>query len=305
MNTKTSNIIQPTAPTTPSNGTPFIKRKCLQQQQENITTKWRNNSPYYMPQSTSSSSSVSLSIYQNHQQLSPFNTESNLIPVNYSPRQLNESFETLQINNDQNKAPPSLSLSSRSNKRIPSLSKFKSAPIQMLDFDRMEQQPLGDISNNSYTNNELEDLFFGSNQQHHEEQNEKRINEALDADINGQNLIGDRSTPHLLPFKRSIKHQELFCITPDTMVSLLNGDFDSDIDRVIIIDSRYPYEYDGGHISTARNIYTKEKLLDELFVHRIENKSNKNFIDSAYKSSSKRVIIIFHCEFSSERGPAL
>jgi rhodanese-related sulfurtransferase len=256
-----------------------------------------------MPSSTSSS--ISLSVYQHQQQPhSPFNNESNIIPTNYSPRHLNESFETLQINqNEQNIPPPPPSTSS--NRR--SLSKFKSAPIQMLDFDRMEPSFGGD-ENSSISNNELEDLFFGSNQlqqQNLAKRDEKMISDSLDADLNGQNLIGDRSKNHLLPFKRSIKHQDLFCITPDTMVNLLNGDFDNNIDKMIIIDSRYPYEYDGGHIANAQNIYTKEKLLEELFVHKVNNKNN--IIDCAYKTSSpsKRVVIIFHCEFSSERGPSL
>jgi hypothetical protein len=309
---------------TSSNGTPFIKRKCLQEN-TNIANTWRNHSPYY-----STASTAALSIYQQNNnttttttttassQLSPFNNEC-IIPTSYSPRHLNESFETLQINNENIKPQneqiqqpefklQKTKLGGRPTRRVP-LSKFKSAPIQMLDFDRMEHQshqPLGDISNTTInnlnlTNNELEDFFFGPPAQ---SLDEKQIKEALEADANGLNLIGDRSRNHLLPFKRSIKHQDLFCIVPETLVSILDGKYDEDIDKLIIIDSRYPYEYDGGHIASARNIFTKEKLLDELFVHKIEN-NNENSIDCAYKPSNKRVVIIFHCEFSSERGPAL
>jgi M-phase inducer phosphatase 2 len=82
----------------------------------------------------------------------------------------------------------------------------------------------------------------------------------------------------------------------------------------VIIDSRYPYEYEGGHIAHALNIYTKERLYDEMFIKR-SHKNTANFNNSTmdmdssgesmYPPEAKRTIIIFHCEFSSERGPSL
>lgn len=78
------------------------------------------------------------------------------------------------------------------------------------------------------------------------------------------------------------------------MVDVLEGNFNDQIDECIVIDSRYPYEYDAGHIRDAKNIFTKQKLYDEMFF-----KSNVSEI------TAKRVIVIFHCEFSSERGPSL
>lgn len=62
----------------------------------------------------------------------------------------------------------------------------------------------------------------------------------------------------------------------------------------MIIDCRYPYEYEGGHIRGAKNLYRKEDIIEEFL-----NTPMK------VKDSSKRQIIIFHCEFSSERGPKL
>ena len=43
----------------------------------------------------------------------------------------------------------------------------------------------------------------------------------------------------------------------------------------------------------SRNIYTKDGILDEFL------KSGKNSVKNGEK------IVIFHCEFSSERGPKL
>lgn len=76
--------------------------------------------------------------------------------------------------------------------------------------------------------------------------------------------------------------------------AVLRGDFSSDVEACTVVDCRYPYEYAGGHIAGAKNVYTKEAILDELF------KSNQKA-----ENKNKRHIVVFHCEFSSERGPLL
>lgn len=82
------------------------------------------------------------------------------------------------------------------------------------------------------------------------------------------------------------------------MARLLNGDFESSIASYKVIDCRYPYEYDGGHIRGAVNLYTQEQILDE-FVNRQTEMATTDSL------APKRNILIFHCEFSSERGPKL
>ncbi|NP_001089673.1 cell division cycle 25A S homeolog [Xenopus laevis] len=106
------------------------------------------------------------------------------------------------------------------------------------------------------------------------------------------NLIGDFSKVFLFPTV-SGRHQELKYITPEMMVLILNGRFDPFIERFVVIDCRYPYEYEGGHIQGAINIHM-EQAAEGYFL--------KN---SILLSTSKRVILIFHCEFSSERGPRM
>uniref|UniRef100_A0A8C5Q2B6 M-phase inducer phosphatase n=1 Tax=Leptobrachium leishanense TaxID=445787 RepID=A0A8C5Q2B6_9ANUR len=105
-------------------------------------------------------------------------------------------------------------------------------------------------------------------------------------------LVGDFSKAFLFPTV-SGKHQELKYISPDMMVLILNGKFDSLIDRCVIIDCRYPYEYEGGHIKGAVNLHMEHEVEDSLLKAPIK------------PSGSKRVILIFHCEFSSERGPRM
>lgn len=70
----------------------------------------------------------------------------------------------------------------------------------------------------------------------------------------------------------------------------------------------YPYEYNGGHIKGAKNIYTKEQIYKEF----VDIKQPKQDTDTGEAErgnetshDGKRNILIFHCEFSSERGPNL
>uniref|UniRef100_A0ABK0LL59 M-phase inducer phosphatase n=1 Tax=Rattus norvegicus TaxID=10116 RepID=A0ABK0LL59_RAT len=90
------------------------------------------------------------------------------------------------------------------------------------------------------------------------------------------------------------KHQDLKYISPDTVAALLSGKFQSVIERFYIIDCRYPYEYLGGHILGALNLYSQKELY-EFFLKK----------PVVPEDTQKRVIIVFLCEFSSERGPRM
>lgn len=71
------------------------------------------------------------------------------------------------------------------------------------------------------------------------------------------------------------------------------GAFSDRVASFKIIDCRYPYEFEGGHICEALNIFTQEKIVSELFEKEME-------VDPTACS-----ILVFHCEFSSERAPKL
>uniref|UniRef100_A0A1B0B6R5 protein-tyrosine-phosphatase n=1 Tax=Glossina palpalis gambiensis TaxID=67801 RepID=A0A1B0B6R5_9MUSC len=109
-------------------------------------------------------------------------------------------------------------------------------------------------------------------------------------------LIGDFSRPFVLPLVEG-RHRDLKSISCSTVARLLKGEYDDKITTYKIIDCRYPYEFDGGHIRGAKNLYTQEQIIGEFLTQK---KSNKG-----HAEASKRNIIIFHCEFSSERGPKL
>lgn len=114
---------------------------------------------------------------------------------------------------------------------------------------------------------------------------------ALQKSDQDPDLIGDCSKPYALPLVRG-KHQDLKMILPSTLADVLQGKYRSVVDEAVIIDCRYPFEYKGGHIQGSINVYSLEALVDEFFG------------DSA-PAPCCRQILVFHCEFSSERGPKL
>jgi M-phase inducer phosphatase 2 len=116
-------------------------------------------------------------------------------------------------------------------------------------------------------------------------------------------LIGDFSKPFCLPLIDG-RHQDLKSISCDTLAGLINGQFDATVGSFQIIDCRYPYEFEGGHIRDAKNLYTHEDIIDELVKNKTELAPTAMPVNSTM-FTAKRNILIFHCEFSSERGPKL
>ncbi|XP_023607885.1 M-phase inducer phosphatase 3 isoform X3 [Myotis lucifugus] len=90
------------------------------------------------------------------------------------------------------------------------------------------------------------------------------------------------------------RHQDLKYISPETVAALLLGKFQGLIEKFYIIDCRYPYEYLGGHIQGALNLFSQEELCNFFLKMPI-----------VPLDTQKRIIIVFHCEFSSERGPRM
>ncbi|XP_052099078.1 M-phase inducer phosphatase-like [Mytilus californianus] len=100
-------------------------------------------------------------------------------------------------------------------------------------------------------------------------------------------FIADGSRLHTLPTVTG-KHSDLKSITPQTLADVINGHYNDVISDYKIIDCRYPYEFEGGHIRGAENMYLHETILTLL-----------------RQPTKDKQIVIFHCEFSSERGPKM
>lgn len=119
------------------------------------------------------------------------------------------------------------------------------------------------------------------------------IIQMLEEDSNQGHLIGDFSKVYVLPTV-SGRHQDLKYINPETVAALLSGKFQHLIEKFYIIDCRFPYEYLGGHIQGSLNLYSQEESHNFFFKKPI-----------VPLDTQKRIIIVFHCEFSSERGPRM
>ncbi|EAT33310.1 AAEL014408-PA, partial [Aedes aegypti] len=132
--------------------------------------------------------------------------------------------------------------------------------------------------------------------------NDAHIMSALSRSSTEPDLIGDFSKSYVLPLIEG-RHRDLKSITPTIMAELLRGTFDHQIASFKIIDCRYPYEFEGGHIRGAKNLYTQEQILEELIKSKTEPPTVAE--SSVVDAPLKRHIIVFHCEFSSERGPKL
>ncbi|ESO00019.1 hypothetical protein HELRODRAFT_101296 [Helobdella robusta] len=121
------------------------------------------------------------------------------------------------------------------------------------------------------------------------------IKKYLDEEDENANLIADFSASYILPVLQDGKHSDLKAISHQTLTDVLLGKYDNVLDSCTIIDCRYPYEYEGGHIMGARNFYTKDSILSEFIL------SNAGLCTG----NQKKNILVFHCEFSSERGPKM
>jgi len=90
--------------------------------------------------------------------------------------------------------------------------------------------------------------------------------------------------PHFIP---DHEPDSLPRISPETMADVLDSKYDSQYDQIKIIDCRFEYEYNGGHIEHAINFNDKQLLATELFTD----------------PPTCSTLLIFHCEYSVHRAP--
>lgn len=81
-------------------------------------------------------------------------------------------------------------------------------------------------------------------------------------------------------------------LTHETLLSLIDGNYGDVYEEIVLVDCRFEYEYEGGHIDGAINVNTKQQLEQVLF------SSNAN-------SVPKTKLLVFHCEYSAFRSPMM
>lgn len=79
------------------------------------------------------------------------------------------------------------------------------------------------------------------------------------------------------------------------MADLILGKYGGKVGTFRIIDCRYPYEFEGGHIIGAEMWSHLEMVAENLYTEK-----GAPVICS---EEAPRRILIFHCEYSAERGP--
>ncbi|KAF2213741.1 hypothetical protein CERZMDRAFT_96564 [Cercospora zeae-maydis SCOH1-5] len=100
--------------------------------------------------------------------------------------------------------------------------------------------------------------------------------------------IEQEPTHHLPSFVPDDEPEGLPRITQDTMLDVLANKYSDKYERVLIVDCRFEYEYEGGHIESAVNFNDKQHLASELFSPNVP---------------SSNTLLIFHCEYSVHRAP--
>lgn len=91
--------------------------------------------------------------------------------------------------------------------------------------------------------------------------------------------------PHFMPGN---SNDGIPRISQDTLLEVLDGHYTSHFDTIKVVDCRFSYEFDGGHIKVAANHNDKVALTEELF-----------------QRASSRTLLVLHCEFSVHRAPLM
>ncbi len=101
--------------------------------------------------------------------------------------------------------------------------------------------------------------------------------------------LDDAHMPVLPHFVPEDQPDSLPRITKETLLDVLDGKYHKLYDESIVVDCRFEYEYEGGHIQGAVNYNDKELLAKNLF--QVQSPSN--------------TLLIFHCEYSAHRAPIM
>lgn len=95
---------------------------------------------------------------------------------------------------------------------------------------------------------------------------------------------------HLLPIVDDC-HYGPSRISAETLADVITQPERWEVCEYLIVDCRYPYEFDGGHVKGAINLFEPADV-EHAFLSE-DRKINRN------------TVVVFHCEFSSQRAPKM
>ncbi|RYP26474.1 hypothetical protein DL768_011708 [Monosporascus sp. mg162] len=101
--------------------------------------------------------------------------------------------------------------------------------------------------------------------------------------------VEEAQEPSLPHFFSEDQNDNIPRINRDTFIDLMQGRYSDRYDQKIVIDCRFEYEYEGGHIDGAVNYNDKELLAKHLFETPMPG----------------RTLLVFHCEYSAHRAPMM
>lgn len=87
----------------------------------------------------------------------------------------------------------------------------------------------------------------------------------------------------------TVKDDPLRRINRSILLDVLDNKYRNHYDEHIVIDCRFDYEYEGGHVQGAININTVDALEEKFFT----------------SPRASRTLVIFHCEYSAVRAPRM
>ncbi|PGH05015.1 hypothetical protein AJ79_06901 [Helicocarpus griseus UAMH5409] len=112
-----------------------------------------------------------------------------------------------------------------------------------------------------------------------------------DSSVNIQSLsdMEEGPTLHLPHFIPEDQPDSLPRIEDSVLIDIIDGKYNNQYNDIIIIDCRFEYEYEGGHIDGAVNYNDKEDLAAKLFS----------------EDAKPNTMLVFHCEYSAHRAPIM
>jgi len=170
-----------------------------------------------------------------------------------------------------------------------------SSSLGMIDEDSQESgiMTCGSELSKSSIDSLVNGKFVMSDQSNHSRYSNLSSMDDSDCGSSVVELYGS-SIQYRLP---SESHCGLRIIRSDVLGQLMSGNFNSIAQNFLIIDCRYPYEYQGGHLQNSKNLYRYTDLEQFLF--------QREGMHGVRPTFTPDTILIFHCEFSVNRAPTL